>query len=222
MKKNHGIFFGFAVLLIAAMITVTGCNEESTDSDPTPNTDPKALAITNLNTNNFTDTNLQGLKTHLLSEDFAGTYAMLGIFTAGTTEEEAFGIFQALGEIGETEEAEEVDLTKLVAGGSSYDVTTVPQTNGITPGTTYTATFELSDASDVTVTEDFEDSEDPAESEEPAAWTGYGTYDIYIAIIWYDSENHTLVYKKEGVAFNAATTSVDATTFTSVELTPAP
>jgi hypothetical protein len=36
MKKKHGVFFGFAVLLIAAIFTLTGCGDSGTGDPTTP------------------------------------------------------------------------------------------------------------------------------------------------------------------------------------------
>ncbi|MDR1866674.1 MAG: hypothetical protein LBQ77_00225 [Treponema sp.] len=165
------------------MITVTGCNDESTDSDPTPNTDPKVLVITNVNPANFDDSsfahlNLGSLKAQV-GTDPGSIEVMLGIFPAGTAKEDALA------------------QTGFVAG---TDI--LPEYSE----TKHTATFELWNTTDET------------------EWTGSGTYDIYIAIDWEDSGSSSgstlpkLVYKKTGVAFNAATTSVDAKTFESVSL----
>jgi Zn/Cd-binding protein ZinT len=47
MKKKHGIFFGFAVLLITAMFTWVGCDNDSGSKE---NTDPKVIKITGMGT----------------------------------------------------------------------------------------------------------------------------------------------------------------------------
>jgi hypothetical protein len=46
MKKRHGIFFGFAVLMIAAIFTLAGCDSDGSSE----NTEPKSIKITGMGT----------------------------------------------------------------------------------------------------------------------------------------------------------------------------
>jgi hypothetical protein len=45
MKKKHGVFFGFAVLLTAAIFTLTGCDNGSTSSE---DDSPKKLTVSGI------------------------------------------------------------------------------------------------------------------------------------------------------------------------------
>jgi hypothetical protein len=47
MKKRHGVFFGFAVLLITAIFTLAGCDN---DGGSSKNTEPKSIKITGMGT----------------------------------------------------------------------------------------------------------------------------------------------------------------------------
>jgi hypothetical protein len=46
MKKKHGVFFGFAVLLITAIFTLAGCDSDGSSE----NIEPKSIKITGMDT----------------------------------------------------------------------------------------------------------------------------------------------------------------------------
>jgi hypothetical protein len=48
MKKKHGVFFGFAVLLVAVIFTLTGCDNGTTSTTNSEDDSPKKLTITGI------------------------------------------------------------------------------------------------------------------------------------------------------------------------------